>query len=336
MDAEKVKQGYMPFVVAKAGTPFFALDLLPLRLRGLTAVLAEGHREIKFEFRFHPPGESKDVTDAYGSVKGVEFVEDSIVCIKLDQVNIGDEQVLETATLRINYKRSNVGSVTFGAGFDLWLAAGFNDKKIAAELLNNNANTEGPDLKFLPLHRAVKCGHLHMMRLLVNRGAKVNSYNDKYQTALYLAAKCYDKQIVEFLLENGADVNLPVCEGDYTVFHRFMSLAPVGDYLEIMELFLEHVEDVNRIGQPIPPAPSGRGWTPLHLLVTQYCESDRRSDLHYREAVGLLLKHGAEPNVIDASGRTALDIVNERNVIGDRQKLAELLLANGAKPANEL
>ncbi|KAJ7595613.1 ankyrin repeat-containing protein [Mycena floridula] len=56
-------------------------------------------------------------------------------------------------------------------------------------------------------HRACYCGHLEVVQFLVENGANVNVLSGHWGTALLAAIDGNEKEVVEFLIQSGADVN---------------------------------------------------------------------------------------------------------------------------------
>ncbi|XP_030850028.1 ankyrin repeat, PH and SEC7 domain containing protein secG-like [Strongylocentrotus purpuratus] len=57
-----------------------------------------------------------------------------------------------------------------------------------------------------PLHEACSAGHLEMVKMLLEKGAKINVTNRDSETALHHACKQNHQIVAEFLSENGADI----------------------------------------------------------------------------------------------------------------------------------
>lgn len=72
-----------------------------------------------------------------------------------------------------------------------------------------------------------------------------------------------------------------------------------------MKVLLDHGAEVNALG------PNGR--TPLMELTFKYGKNSSDSSKWMRERIELLLKHGADPNLYDNSGKSALDYLNKRS-----------------------
>jgi ankyrin repeat protein len=104
---------------------------------------------------------------------------------------------------------------------------------------------------------------------------------------LGLAAFFSHPDIVDLLLENGADVNLAAANPmKVTAMHAAASSRQTG----IIAKLLAHGADPNKVQHG--------NWTPLHQAAAQGLE----------DMVRLLLKHGADPTIITDAQETAKDM----------------------------
>ncbi|XP_015374320.1 PREDICTED: integrin-linked protein kinase-like [Diuraphis noxia] len=87
----------------------------------------------------------------------------------------------------------------------------------------------GDDHGFSPLHWAAKEGHLKIVEMLVQRGARINSTNRGDDTPLHLAAAHGHHEIVHLLLKNRADINFTNEHGNtplhYACFWGYEAIA---------------------------------------------------------------------------------------------------------------
>ncbi|KAL2743082.1 protein fem-1 CG6966-like isoform X1 [Vespula maculifrons] len=133
-----------------------------------------------------------------------------------------------------------------------------------------------------PLWCAAAAGHIELVKLLVQRGANVNSTTKTNSTPL--RAACFDGhfEIVRFLVKNGADIEMANRHG-----HTCLMIACYRGHIDIAKLLLAWNADVNR--------KSVRGNTALHDCA----ESGSL------EILKLLVQHGAQMDV-DSYGMTPL------------------------------
>lgn len=136
------------------------------------------------------------------------------------------------------------------------------------------------------LFEAAKLGRVDLIPLLVRQGADVNAYEGRGFTPLILAAYNGQAAAVEALLEAGADP----CKADRGQGNTaLMGVAFKGDD-RIAALLLKQKCDVN--------ARNRAGQTALMMA----------SLFNRTQQVAMLLKAGADPRVLDASGRSAASV----------------------------
>ena len=180
------------------------------------------------------------------------------------------------------------------------------------ELLDDGADVNvresSPDrLQYTPLHWAAYLGEQSLVRLLVSRGAELESEDPWYSTPLYLAAEQGHLEIVKNLAELGSEVNVRSKMLGYTPLHRaawgpaekrFGVESVAGKdwnavYLEIAQVLLEKGAEVNALDND--------GETPL----------DQAIEGGFDEMVALLRKHG---------GKTHRTLKDEGLIPGTRLK----------------
>jgi ankyrin repeat protein len=152
-----------------------------------------------------------------------------------------------------------------GETVDLLRKHGGKTKKELNELLN--AAGEG-DIKAVKQHLAA--------------GADVNAKDENGWTPLHWAAISFDKEVSEYLITMGADVNAAETVSGMTPLH----FAAAGDQKEIVELLLASGADVNAKDEPrtIKNGKRVQGSTPL----------DTANDASHPEIADLLRKHGGK------------------------------------------
>jgi ankyrin repeat protein len=155
--------------------------------------------------------------------------------------------------------------------------------------LNDSVDFRG----FTPLHVAVLAGRVEVVRLLVEKGARVNARSEDPKgigvTPLHLATMRGLEEVVGYLLDRGADASASDRNG-VTPLHMTAFLGNAG----IAARLVERCADVN--------AREMEGLTPLHVA----------SDMGARDVVRLLLRGGADVFARDARGMTPRSLAERR------------------------
>ncbi|KAJ9597346.1 hypothetical protein L9F63_011786 [Diploptera punctata] len=163
-------------------------------------------------------------------------------------------------------------------------AAGCGDMEAALILVQNQCINSQDKWGNTALFLAACLGKHEVVEFLLEAGADVNYFNKDKRTPLLQAADLGHVMVVESLVEHGASVNTRNSFGDTALL-----LACQNGQHEIVEFLLQHMADVDMSGQ--------FNLTPLmnaarcgHVKVTE-----------------LLIKYGASVKARDLFGWTALD-----------------------------
>lgn len=224
----------------------------------------------------------------------------------------------------------------------LTLAACGGHVELATLLIERGANIEEVnDEGYTPLMEAAREGHEDMVALLLTKGANINAATEETQeTALTLACCGGFTEVVEFLIKQGADLEL----GAST---PLMEAAQEG-HTDLVRFLLENGANVHAVTQTGDTA------------LTHACENG------HTDAAEVLLYYGAEPEHESEGGRTPLmkacraghsctvtfligkgALVNKQTTsndhtplslacVGGHQAVVEYLLKSGADPFHKL
>ena len=171
-----------------------------------------------------------------------------------------------------------------GSFDDFFKAIVFDQVPVVGNLIYRGMDPNTPTEKGEPaLVFAVRSGaHKSVAFLLKQPGIQVDATNTADETALMLAANANDLVSANLLIETGASVNRP----NWTPLHYAASKG----HTAMMRLLIDNDAYID--------AESPNGTTPL--MMSAYYASPM--------AVKLMLEEGADPNLQNQDGQTALDM----------------------------
>ena len=171
-----------------------------------------------------------------------------------------------------------------GAFDDFFKAIVFDQVPVVGNLIYRGMDPNTPTEKGEPaLVFAVRSGaHKSVAFLLKQPGIQVDATNTADETALMLAANANDLVSANLLIEAGASVNRP----NWTPLHYAASKG----HTAMMRLLIDNDAYID--------SESPNGTTPL--MMSAYYASPM--------AVKLMLEEGADPNLQNQDGQTALDM----------------------------
>ena len=190
----------------------------------------------------------------------------------------------------------------------LHIAARSNQPNVLKLLLQRGAkvNVRDKGARDTPLHEAVMEKAYQCAELLLQAGAETEAENHDHETPLIVACMRGDLPLVKVLLRYGADPNTA---GAYDV-SALLDAIRCGR-VDIVTALLEAGADVNQ----------GTFWetSPLHFALTRKSE----------ELARVLLRHGADINALDRQGRPVLFMALRTG----QNNIALQLLQSGVSPS---
>ena len=215
------------------------------------------------------------------------------------------------------------------------------DLEKVSELIKSGADlntTVGDTDKRNLLHHASQKGHPKLVEFLIEKGIGINSLDKRGRTPLYLACYDYKFDSAKVLVSKGAEINI---SGEYNPLDIAGSNSYYGT--EIVELLLDKGADVNIVCRgtsvtPLMGALHQEKTDALKLLLnaganTNHIDSNGESPLgrisahEFPEHVNLLLDFGSKINYQDRKGNSALHIATKRK----NRKVIEVLIKRGIK-----
>lgn len=154
------------------------------------------------------------------------------------------------------------------------------------------------------LIEAVEAGKKEEVEKLLQQGADINQLNKYGLTPLMLAVATKQKDIVKFLIEKEADLNIQQKETDDTA----LTSAVTRGYTEIAKLLINAPKiDLNK--------------------KAVYGETALMRAAHYghKDIVELLIKKGADLKIKDSTGRTAFIMA----AVGGHENIVKLFIQKG-------
>ena len=169
----------------------------------------------------------------------------------------------------------------------------------------------GNDVKRTSLVTAIYKGHRDIALLLLEGGADTDTRSSRDENPLYMASSRGYAEVVQSLIDRGADLNAECDDMDEHGYHMKgtpLLVASKHRRLDIARTLLERGADVNYRDD--------HGWSALHLALHR----------QYDDLAQLLLDHGANPNVSDVNGSTTLHEASSQG----RTAFVKLLFEYGA------
>jgi ankyrin repeat protein len=194
--------------------------------------------------------------------------------------------------------------VPWDDNYNLLLAVNKSDTGNVKLLLSRGANVNTSTVDGVtPLMYAADNGNLDLVKTLINAGADINKKPFNGATALIVTSKRNHYEIAEYLVGKKADLNIRDIEGVTAVHY-----AAAFNHFDVMDMLIFYGADKE--------LPDGKGNTPLITAAFNNC----------LEATDLLIQNGALIDATDVDGNTALMSAVQNN----NYEIALLLIDKGA------
>ena len=146
-----------------------------------------------------------------------------------------------------------------------------------------------------PLHVAVYRKHHAAARALLRLGANPNAFDGQRYDIVTIAAVHNDIEMLNIALEGGASARNTTTFSDGTA----LSAAAHLGHVEVVRILIAHKAPLDHV--------NGRGWTALHGAVVL-----GNGGPNHVATVEALVKAGADPDIKDRQGATALTYARQR------------------------
>lgn len=192
-------------------------------------------------------------------------------------------------------------------------------------LLENGANPNKLHDGYTALHLATMKGYREWVLMLLRYGADMTIRTERFnkRTVLHLAIEnlrlehpLLGYRMVNFLLEHGADPDIPDENGRSLLHHAVRMTCSASQGFGSMELALDLITMLKSQGVSLTHKDND-GHTALGFAVALKC----------KEASILLLEYNSEADTVDLKGRTLLHLAIERPRIPDLGLLERLIEA---------
>jgi ankyrin repeat protein len=191
-------------------------------------------------------------------------------------------------------------------------------------LLNNKADINVLSMKKeSPLYLACKAGKNDIAEKMLTSSSLVNQAEAKQP--LLAAIRNAKLQLVELLLQHGADCNAPSLTGEYRSASFELPLCTAAEYgqVDIVKCLLRHGARVNDTDGLIK--------TPLYYVIDRmddFVDEACNQKSSHQMIFGTLLENGADTNKLNVNGETALCLATARGLT----RTVCHLLKNGGNP----
>jgi len=192
------------------------------------------------------------------------------------------------------------------------VAAGHNAVDCVSLIVNHNQGTEIINVSDrsgrTPLHKACQEGHLEMVQLLIQHGAKVNMEDKKDRRPVHIAALKGHIQILEVLVSAGANINARD-KDKMTPLHIGAASGNLEVVATLLDMEATNINVRNKFGN-----------TPAHLAALN----------GHEKILNEILGEGFDLNDRNLDGQTMIHLATHHNIDHQQDSCLSLLITEGA------
>ena len=224
-------------------------------------------------------------------------------------------------------KRADVNAKDNSGSTPLSHAVYNGNSKIVTFLIENGADVNKRNhTGKTALFAAVRTGNVEILRLLIDKGAEIGVKGRRdYVTPLMEASDGGHTEIAKILIEKGANINAKQVSGLTPLY-----MAAFNLHTATVKLLINGGANINAVdmnGGTILTALASVPFKDIEVAMVMSGTTARRISAGMAKMVKLLLENGADPNIRDNDGKTALIEAKENR----HSEIAKLLIQAGAE-----
>ena len=246
--------------------------------------------------------ENNSAPKGYDNISGVDILPvntaDNKTLVKQENISINNSSNVINSLSDLNKDDKSIANPYDNLDNMLYEAALKGDFESVRRYVDMGANINSVDnngstiIYRMSLLKDLSMDQMNCLNYLLLKGADANkeNYNGYTPLTAHLSANNFNKEFLDRLVQNNAEINSPDFDGD-TPLH----FAVMNNNAETVAYLLENGANTN--------VKNKDGITPLHIAV-----KEKNYDI-----AGMLLAAGADRNTKDVDGISALDIVKTGN-----------------------